>query len=247
MTHAPEARETVAYKAFRRFNAPELRAAGGVSARIDRRATDWFPSDSLPDQIVRSLGAVRAIDTKEVFESFEFFERVRRRLRRPHVADLCAGHGLTGILFATFERGVERVTLVDKRKPKSHQKVLDAVCDVAPWVRDKVAYREAGVAVTHRELPDGVAIIGVHACGARTDRCIDVALAKAGPIAVMPCCYSQTARQAPRAFRRSLGCALATDVARTYRLEAAGYDVDWSAIPSEITEMNRILVGCPPA
>ena len=35
-------------------------------------------------------------------------------VRRSVVVDLCAGHGLTGMVFAAFERSVEEVWLVDK-------------------------------------------------------------------------------------------------------------------------------------
>jgi hypothetical protein len=41
-----------------------------------------------------------------VLESVEFVERVRRRVRRPLVLDLAAGHGLVGLLLAGAERGV---------------------------------------------------------------------------------------------------------------------------------------------
>ena len=62
----------------------------------------------------------------------------------------------------------------------------------------------------------------------------------------MPCCYRYTARMAPRALHSDLGAELASDVARTYRLEAAGYEVDWSAIPEAISPKNRIIVATLP-
>ncbi len=193
--------------------------------------------------MARALCEARILPFKELFESFEFFERVRRRLRAPHVADLCAGHGLTGLLFAVFEPGVERVTCLDKRPPASVETVLNAVCGVAPWARDKVQYVRLGVRGAHRILPHGASVVAIHACGARTDRSLETAMALDGAVAVMPCCYHHTARRAPRALKKALGAAVATDVARTYRLEGAGYDVDWAAIPEVITPMNRILVG----
>ena len=62
----------------------------------------------------------------------EFFERVRTRMRAKSIADLCCGHGLTGLLFAAFERDVEHVTLIDYRKPKSYEVLLEAISEVAP-------------------------------------------------------------------------------------------------------------------
>ena len=58
---------------------------------------------------------------------------------------------------------------------------------------------------------------------------------------------AQTARTAPRALRAALGAVLTTDIDRTYRMEQAGYEVDWSEIPASITPMNRVLLGIMPA
>jgi hypothetical protein len=84
--------------------------------------------------------------------------------------------------------------------------------------------------------------LAVHACGQRTDDCLRLAIQNHAPIAAMPCCYGPP-REASRALVDSLGPALAIDIARTYRLEQHGFKVKWSAIPSEITPMNRILIA----
>ena len=44
---------------------------------------------------------------KELVEAFEFFAAVRKDLRARSLADLCAGHGLVGVLFALHERRLE--------------------------------------------------------------------------------------------------------------------------------------------
>lgn len=80
----------------------------------------------------------RCIDTKEFLEAVEFFARVRRRLRRPTVVDLAAGHGLVGLLFGAFERSVDKVVLLDRRRPASFDAVLAATASVAPWLPSKV-------------------------------------------------------------------------------------------------------------
>ncbi len=233
------------FKAFRRFNDVATQAYTGLRSRLSERGLVHFSGDGLPDRLARELCLRRAFPIKELFESFEFFERVRRRLRRPQVADLCCGHGLTGMLFAVFEPRVELVTLLDRRRPASHTVVFDAVCAVAPWAAEKIRYLEIPMSRAAEHLPPGCAIVAVHACGVRTDRCIDLALSLQSPVALMPCCYAQTANPVPRCLRRSLGSALATDVHRTYRLDAAGYEVDWTAVPRAITEMNRVVVGLP--
>ena len=54
--------------------------------------TRWFPGDALPHRLARALAARHAIDMKEFCESFEFFTRVRRHLRR---AREMTGHVVT--------------------------------------------------------------------------------------------------------------------------------------------------------
>ena len=237
--------EQVAFKVFRRFNRPTLRALTGVSARLDSRWCEHFPTDSLPDKVARALAERRAIAVKELFESFEFFARVRRRLRAAQLVDVCCGHGLTGMLFALFERRVETVRLIDTRKPQSHDVIRDALCEVAPWVGDKVTFEERSIQSAARTLRGPHSIVAVHACGVRSDHVLDLACSHSSPVAIMPCCYTRTAARAPAALRGALGAQLTTDVDRTYRLEGRGYRVAWSWIPPEITPMNRILVGLP--
>lgn len=233
------------FKTFRQFNDPELRPLAGVRARLDERAASVFASESLPDKLARALAARRALPVKEVVESFEFFARVRRRVRAAQVADLCCGHGLTGALFAVFEPDVEEVILLDKRRPANHDAVVDALMEIAPWAPPKMRFVEARVERAARHMTSKTSVVGVHACGVRTDRCLDAAVALGGAVAVMPCCYGRTALDGPRALREALGVEVATDVHRTYRLEEAGYRVDWSAVPEIITGMHRILVGVP--
>lgn len=214
-----------------------------MRARFAEHADELFPSEGLPDRLARALLKARTVSLKELLESFEFVGRVRRRLRAPVMADLCCGHGLTGIVFAAFERQVTRVVLLDQREPDSAARLLAAASEVTPWVNDKVERVTADVRRAHEVLEPHTALLAVHACGRRTDHCLDVAIALDAPIAAMPCCYRYTVRGSPRALHRGLGAELATDVHRTYRLEAAGYEVDWSAIPAAISPKNRIIVA----
>lgn len=231
------------FKALRFLNDPALHPLAASHGRIDARALAHVPPDSRTHQVLAALAAVSALPMKEVCESFELFERVRRRLRAPHVADLCAGHGLTGILFALFERSVEQVTLIDTHPPDSFPIILKALTPLAPWLPQKVRYVTARIQHATQHLPHGASIIAIHACGQRTDRCIDAAIALNGAIAVMPCCYTHTAAGAPLGIRDHLGITLAADIHRTYRLHAAGYTVRWSSIPAVITPMNRVLIA----
>jgi len=227
----------------------QLHESGAVRASdrstLDERALASFGSDSLADKLSRELARERALPIKELFESFEFFARVRKFVRAPLMADLCAGHGLTGLLFALYERSVERVLLIDRCRPPSFDRVLAATVRVGPWVADKVEYREGSLKREVGRLEPNTAILGVHACGLQTDQCLTAALDLRSKVAVMPCCYPAAHCLAPPTLLQHLGVEQAFDVDRTYRLQAAEYDVRWDAIPSEITPMSRVLVGVP--
>ena len=227
----------------------QLHESGAVRANdrstLDEHALASFGSDSLADKLSRELARERALPIKELFESFEFFARVRKLIRAPQMADLCAGHGLTGVLFALYERSVERVILIDRCRPPSFDRVLAAAVRVGPWVAKKLEYREGKLKHEVARLERGTAIVGVHACGLRTDQCLTAALELRSKVAVMPCCYPEAHCSAPPTLIQHLGVEQAFDIDRTYRLRAAGYDVRWDAIPSEITPMSRVLVGVP--
>ncbi len=238
--------EQPAFRAYRQFNSPELRPLAGAMTRPLPHATRFFPSDSMPDKVARAIGACRALSVKEVTESFEFFQRVRHRLNGRVVADLCCGHGLVGMLFGLMEREVEEVLLVDLKFPDSSQKLEEALCAVGPWLRGKVRRLTRSVKGIGPHLPPGAGVVAVHACGARTDWSIEAAIAAAGPLAVMPCCYAQQTYRGPVALRQHLGAGISIDIQRTYDLEALGYQVSWQEVPPEVTPMNRILSASPP-
>jgi hypothetical protein len=237
------------FKAFRQFNDPTIRGIASLRGRLDENLARLFQTDAVLDRLALELARRRVLPLRELVESAEFFERVRKSMRGPIVADMCCGHGLLGILFALLERRTERVLLVDRRRPPSFSAVLDAAAAVGPWVVDKVRYLEMRVQRRPLELggeSEGASIVAVHACGARTDRCLEQAVARGAPVAVMPCCYRHTADRVPEALRESLGVPLATDVDRTYRLDAAGYRVMWTHVPPVITAHNRVLIALPP-
>lgn len=201
----------------------------------------YFDSDSLQDKFVCAIAEERLLPIKEVLESFEFFGRIRKSVRREVVADLCCGHGLLGILFAMFERDVNRVILIDQNEPLSRQKLIAIAVQVAPWVAEKLDNRAQKISLSDEWIKPDVAVVSAHACGVLSDLCIDIAIKSRGPIAILPCCYPRSACKAPLSLQTQFGIETAFDIDRTYRLEAAGYQVRWGTIPKEITPMNRIL------
>lgn len=144
-----------------------------------------------------------------------------------------------------FERKVERVTLLDKIRPPSFDAVLNAAIEVAPWVKDKIQFVESRLNDARKNIEPKSSLLGVHACGERTDQCIELAIAAGGALALLPCCRNHR-YPLPPSLKQALGAEIAIDVDRTYRLHNAGFHVRWDRIPSSITPMNRIIVGLPP-
>ena len=87
-------------------------------------------------------------------------------------------------------------------------------------------------------------LVSVHACGVRTDRVLELAIANQVPVAVMPCCHPVGTSRAPFAVKQALQH-MAVDVDRTYQMEAAGFDVRWSSVSERITRMNRVILARP--
>lgn len=229
---------------LREFDGPELRHLVRSRSKGGRPCRAHFEGPGLRDRLVRALLEAQALPVKELIEAFEFFAVVRKHLKTPRILDLCAGHGLAGLLFAVFERRVEEVVLFDAVRPPSFDAVREAVGRAAPWAADKARYVEGSLKRPPAELTGG-AVLAVHACGALTDRCLDLAIDGRLPVAAMPCCRSHARNSAPKALRLALGEDVARDVDRTYRLEAAGYFVRWREISSRVTPENRVLIGIP--
>ena len=237
---------TARFRILRAFNDASLRDYANAKARVGKNAVPYFQGDTLPERLVRALAAERALSVKEMVEAFEFFAVTRRYLRRaPVLIDLCSGHGLAGLLFGIFERGVGAVVLQDRRRPPNFEPVWRACTSLAPWLEDKVRYVERDLAHAADDLPPGSAAISVHACGRLTDRCLEIGARLGGPLAAMPCCRDHTLNPAPEGLRQALGEDVAYDVERTYTLERQGYRVRWREVPEAITPMNRVLIAVP--
>jgi len=234
-----------AFRFLRALNAPGLSTYAGSKTRVGRNTAQYFEGATLTDRLVRELCADRALPIKELVEACEFFAVTRKYLRSETVVDLCAGHGLAGILFAVFQRETTQVLLCDRRRPASFEVVLAAVTRAAPWIEDQVRYLDGPIERSQSKLPQGAAVIGVHACGKLTDQCLDIACDLGGPVAVLPCCRDHNLSAAPPALAEALGGDVAYDVHRTYTLEDRGYRVRWREISSAITPMNRVLIGVP--
>ncbi|MCR9243895.1 MAG: hypothetical protein NXI31_02610 [bacterium] len=234
----------VQFRFLRHFN--DLELARGVDRRKRLLPADAaaFPGDGAVDRFARALCRHRATNLRELCESFEFFALARKHSRAGEVADLCGGHGLVGALFAVFEPSVERVIVLDRSRPASFDLVCAAAEEVAPRVRGRIEYAEVTIRNAARRVAPTAGLVAVHACGAKTDAALDLALANGQPVACMPCCHPVSRSTAPAAVKREFAHD-AVDIHRTYRLEAAGYHVRWSAISERITRKNRVILARP--
>ena len=245
------------FRAWPALNDPETRMAVNAGRRHRLHlSTDaicptraLFAGESIMSRFAIALAERKALDRKEFFESCEFFSRVRSKLRANDecgtLYDVAGGHGLVAALAAIFKyRTFGRVVVRDRRRPKAFDAVVSAAEEVAPWVEGRIIYEQGIVGPQGEPLSTGCAVVSVHGCGKLTDKIIAAAVdADACSVALMPCCYQQTAANAPEGLRNALGAALAADVHRTYTLDRLGYSVLWRAIPRSITPMNRILLA----
>lgn len=230
---------------LRQFIDPAFASDVRRRTRLGPLDAQLFPGEGLGDRFARALCELHALPFKEVLEAFEFFARCRKAIRGTEVLDACCGHGLAGVLFALFERDVQRVVLVDRHRPRSFDRIVEAADRVAPWVRPKLHYAECDIKRAKGHVQEGASVLAVHACGLRTDKALALALATRGPFAAMPCCRPHRLHPAPEGLKRALGPDLAIDVDRTYTLQNAGYRVRWDSVPAAITSHPRMLIATP--
>ena len=204
---------------------------------------NFFAGDSLQNKILKVIAEAQLLPVKEVFECFEYFAQIRKHVRSKIMCDLCCGHGLLGVIFAIFEKDVDKVYLVDKIEPPSRKQLISLVSSVAPWIDSKIINISEKISLECSWLEQGMSVISAHACGELTDLCLDIALSVKGNIAVLPCCYPKKKCSAPLALQNHLGFEMAFDIDRTYRLKSAGYHIRWQSIPEEISPMNRVIIG----
>ena len=94
------------------------------------------------------------------------------------------------------------------------------------------------------DIPDEALVVSVHACGVLTDRVLDCAIAARARVAVLPCCHSLN-RCDTGNLEGWMDGPLAVDATRAARLLSEGYTIRTKTIPSDITPMNRLLIGWP--
>ncbi len=221
------------------------RPVGWMSTRssVSEKIIELFNRDNLQNKFATAILRDSIIPPKELLECCEFFERIRKTVKNDTMVDLCCGHGLLGILFAMFEKKVNKVILVDKTEPPSRKELFNTAKKLAPWIENKICNLKEKIKPDAAWISEGTSIISAHACGELTDLCIETAIIHKGNIALLPCCYPKRNCPSPQILHKEFGLKAAWDIHRTYKLENSGYLVRWTNIPEEITPMNRIITG----
>jgi hypothetical protein len=204
-----------------------------------------FPGDGLFDRVARALCEARCVPRRELFESWEFVQRVRRHLDSTEVWDLCAGHGLVSMVLALLEPELVRIRAIDRRKPASFEKARAALSAVDPARIAKVEFVEA--ALEDLAPPaERVFMVAVHACGRRTDRAIELAIASRSSVALLPCCHDASDVEMPHAVRTRWSKRDGVDLARIFALDRAGYRTLSRRIADDVTSCADAILGIAP-
>jgi hypothetical protein len=206
--------------------------------RLTHHDLGRFDGTSLLAKLGRAVCEAGCLPRKELFEAWEMARRVRRRFRGGRVVDFAGGHGLLAHAMLLLDDSSPSAVVVDPAVPPSALRLHESMADVWPRLRHRVTFEANPAAVTFRA--DDL-IVSCHACGALTDRVLDMATRGRARVAVLPCCHDL--RGAPAMLAGWIDPALAQDVDRAQRLAGAGYDVWTLNIPADITPKNRLLLG----
>lgn len=214
-------------------------------SRLTARSLQFFPGDTLFERIGRAVCAAEALPRKELYESWEVARRVRRHFRGGRIVDLAAGHGLLALIMLLLDDNSPCAIAVDRRQTGSVEPVRAALTAAWPRLQGRATFVEADLVegLPFALGPDDI-VVSAHACGALTDRTLDIALAARARVAVLPCCHSH-GRQDDGGLLGWVDGALAIDLVRAARLREAGYKVRTVTIPETITPKNRLLLGEP--
>jgi hypothetical protein len=211
-------------------------------ARLTRRESARFPSNTLFDRIGRAICEAGCLPRKELYEAWEVARRARRRFRGGRVIDYAGGHGLLAHLMLLLDDSSPEALVIDPVLPESHRKVHEVLAAAWPRLAGRVRYVAADVDEVSLQKTD--VLVSSHACGSLTDRILDLAVRARARVAVLPCCHDFETCDTG-GLEGWIDGALAIDVMRAARLQAEGYEVWTQTIPAEITPKNRLLLAQP--
>ena len=203
---------------------------------------DRFPGDTLFNRIARVVCRAGCLPRKELYEAWEVARRTRRRFRGGRVVDLAAGHGLLAHVLLLLDDSSPEAVAVDQAMPPSAAKLGAGL--VAEWPRLEGRVHFVAGSIEQVTIASTDVVVSSHACGALTDRVLDLAAAAHARVAVLPCCHDLDTCDTG-GLEGWMDAALAIDAVRATRLRQRGYQVWTQNIPSDITPKNRLLIGQP--
>jgi hypothetical protein len=156
--------------------------------------------------------------------------------------DLAAGHGLLAQLMLILDDSSPCALAVDAVVPPSAATLHQALVERWPRLAGRLTFVASAVDVV--EILPGDIVVSIHACGALTDRVLQLATAARARVAVLPCCHDAAICD-DGALSGWVDEALAIDVVRARRLAGHGYHIWTQRIPQDITPKNRLLIGAP--
>jgi hypothetical protein len=210
--------------------------------RLTTRDLDRFPDATLFHRLARAVCRAGCLPRKELYEAWEMGRRVRRLFRGGRVVDLCAAHGLLAHVMLLLDDSSPTALVVDKTLAPSSAKVHRALVEAWPRLSGRIAFVTG--AVEDVEISAGDVVVSSHACGALTDRVLELAVHARARVAVLPCCHDLDVCDAGE-LDGWIDSAAAVDVMRAVRLRQQGYRIWTQEIPAGITPKNRLLLGSP--
>lgn len=213
-----------------------------AKSRLTAYDLDRFPDDILFHRLARAVCRAGCLPRKELYEAWEVARRVRRHFRGGRVVDMGAGHGLLAHVMLLLDDSSPEAMIVDRAIPASSATLHRALAETWPRLRGRIVAVSGAFGALALQATD--VVVSSHACGAATDRVLELAVAARARVAVLPCCH-HLGDTGARALSGWVDGPLAIDLARAIRLQHQGYRVWTQSIPAAVTPKNRLLLGRP--
>ena len=184
---------------------------------------------------------------KELNESFAFFKKIDRDLKRqrpwPLIVDCCGGHGMLACLALAYGKALDAV-VIDSHRPNSHDALVRA------WSTGDDAraprYIEQPLQTALPEvLAEGrpTLVLACHACAHLTEQIVAICAAAKADFCVMPCCQRPPTSVKTAMHELKIPSTVAMDLVMIGRCQQLGYEVHLKLVDEKITPQNRLICG----